>query len=224
MTYKQAMGELKKRGSAQAVKIYRRHGAKGDMYGVSFADLGAMKKKIKIDHSLALELWKSGNVDARTLATMIADPDRFTGGELDSWVGQVDYYLLADLLAGLVASTALAESRMTKWMKSKKEFVRQCGYAVLASSLKNNSGISNADCETILATIEREIHSSPNRARHSMNGAISAIGIFRPELADIAIETAVRIGKVEVDHGQTSCKTPEAAAYIRKALSRKKTA
>jgi hypothetical protein len=31
-----------------------------------------------------------------------------------------------------------------------------------------------------------------------------------------------RIGKVHVDHGETSCKTPEAVAYIEKMWARKK--
>jgi len=34
---------------------------------------------------------------------------------------------------------------------------------------------------------------------------------------------ARRIGKVEVDHGDTSCKTPDAEPYILKASARKKT-
>lgn len=33
---------------------------------------------------------------------------------------------------------------------------------------------------------------------------------------------AARIGKVEVDHGETGCKTPDAAVYIRKTLERRK--
>jgi len=33
---------------------------------------------------------------------------------------------------------------------------------------------------------------------------------------------AAAIGKVEVDHGETSCKTPDAVPYIEKALARKK--
>ncbi len=37
-----------------------------------------------------------------------------------------------------------------------------------------------------------------------------------------AIEAAKRIGKVEVDHGETNCKTPDAAPYIEKAAKRKR--
>jgi 3-methyladenine DNA glycosylase AlkD len=216
------MSELKKVGTAQNVKTYRRHGARGDLFGVSFAELGRLKKKIKVDHGLAVELWKSGNVDARTLATMIADPAKITAAQADSWVTEVDYYLIGDVFAGLMAKTGHAAARIGKWTKSKKEFVRQCGYNTLASALKEGVEISDVDCKSYLKAIEEEIHGSANRARYAMNNAVIAIGVFRPALSEAAIATARKIGRVEVDHGETSCTTPDAAAYIEKSLSRKK--
>lgn len=226
MNYTETMAELKKAGTTQNVKIYRRHGAVGDMFGVSFANLGKLKKKIKVDHDLALKLWDSGNMDARVLAVMVAEPDKLSSSTADSWVKELDYYIIADLFAGLVARTGFAENKMNKWMKSKKEFVRQCGYSILASALKNGNVISDAQCEKILSVVEKEIHASPNRARYSMNTSLIAIGVYKPNLTKKATDTAGRIGKVEVDHGDTSCKTPDAAAYIKKTLQhykRKKT-
>ena len=51
MNYTETMAELKKTGTAQNIKIYKRHGAVGNMFGVSFANLGKLKKKIKVDTS-----------------------------------------------------------------------------------------------------------------------------------------------------------------------------
>jgi hypothetical protein len=81
--------------------------------------------------------------------------------------------------------------------------------------------VSDADAEKVLATIEKEIHRSPNWARYAMNAALIGIGIYKPALRSKAIEAARRIGKVEVDHGETYCKTPDAAPYIEKAARRK---
>ena len=55
-----------------------------------------------------------------------------------------------------------------------------------------------------------------------MNGELISIGAFKPALRKRAIEAAKRIGKVEVDHGETSCKTPDEAPYIEKASKRKR--
>jgi hypothetical protein len=37
-----------------------------------------------------------------------------------------------------------------------------------------------------------------------------------------ALRVATKIGKVKVDHGETSCRTPDAAAYIRKTSQRRR--
>jgi 3-methyladenine DNA glycosylase AlkD len=222
MSYKEIMAELKAMGTAQNVKIYRRHGAVGELYGVSFANLGSLKKKIKVDHALAEQLWKSGNHDARTLATMIADPARFTVAAANTWVKELNSHVLADLLAGLLAKSPAAKSRLAQWTKAPDEIVRQFGYALLAAMLRDNADLSDSECAGFMATIEKEIHGSPNWARHSMNMALAAIGIYKPALRVKALETAARIGKVEVDHGETSCKTPDAADYIKKAAAHAK--
>ena len=101
------------------------------------------------------------------------------------------------------------------------ESLREMGYGILGARLKNApDSVSDADTEKVLVTIEREIHRSPNWARRAMNNALIAIGVYKPALRTKAIETASRIGPVTVDHGETSCKTPDAAAYIEKASKR----
>lgn len=222
MNLKQTMATLKKLGTAQSVKIYKRHGAGDNLFGVSFADLNVLKKKIKIDHDLAAQLWKTGNTDAQSLATMIADPEEFTPSSADAWLRDISCYYLGGLFAGLIARSKIATSRVRKWTKSKKETVRQAGYDLICVLLRNDAdALPDDECRSFLATIRKEIHGSPNRARHAMNMALTAVGIYKPSLRAEAIAAARQIGKVEVDHGQTSCKTPDAEAYINKAAARK---
>jgi 3-methyladenine DNA glycosylase AlkD len=208
-------------GTAQNVKVYKRHGAGENLFGVSFANLNKLKRQIKVDHELATELWKTGNTDAMSLATMIADPTEITSASADDWLKSVSYGLVADLLAGVVAKSKHGLSKFKKWSKSKKEYTRQCGYGVLASMLRDDeSQVSDELCIETLTRIETEIHTSPNCARQVMNGALISIGIYKPQLQAKAIAACRRIGKVIVDHGETSCKTPDAEAYIRKAAAR----
>lgn len=54
MSLAEAMSALEKAGSEQTRKTYARHGASGAMFGVSFADLKLLMKKIKVDQELAL--------------------------------------------------------------------------------------------------------------------------------------------------------------------------
>ena len=73
----------------------------------------------------------------------------------------------------------------------------------------------------LLTVIESGIRSRPNRVRDAMNNVLIAIGIRNPALEALALEAASRIGKVEVDHGQTGCKTPDASSYIRRTVARR---
>jgi 3-methyladenine DNA glycosylase AlkD len=218
----EVMTTLKKLGTPQGVKIYKRHGAGDNVYGVSFADLGKLQKKIKVDHALALTLFESGNMDACSLAIMIADPQKMTSAVADQWCGQMRS-CLGGMFAGLIAKSPLAEAKLKAWLKSKNPAIRETGHMLFGQLLKSGSSlISDADCEKSIAAIEKSIHSAPNDEKHAMNMGLIAIGIYRPKLRTKAIAAARRIGKVEVDHGETSCKTPDAESYILKAAARGK--
>lgn len=216
MTYDQAMKSLAKAGTAQNRKVYARHGCKDPMFGVSFAYLGKLTKQIKTDHVLAEQLWKSGNHDARILAMMIADPSRVTVRQARSWAKDLNCYALADYLGKLVGRSAVADEMMTTWTADPSEFVATAGWVVVALSAMNGSEKSDEFFKAQLDRIERSIQGSKNWVKYAMNGALIAIGGSRPKLTARAIAAAKRIGPVEVDHGETGCKTPAAIAYIEK--------
>jgi 3-methyladenine DNA glycosylase AlkD len=213
------LAKLKKLGKKKTAEIYRRHGASGDVWGVSFADLGALKKQIKVDHNIAQSLWKSGVLDAQTLALMVADPAVLTPAEADEWLAQARADVLLGYLAQLIARTSFARDKLRTWTLSEDEFPRTSGYTLLAVLLADDQ-ITDEEARQYLNTIESTIRDSANRARYAMNNALIAIGSHKAALKKEAIAAAGRIGKVEVDHGKTSCKTPDAAAYIRKATAK----
>lgn len=222
MNVREVLTTLKKAGKPQTVAIYKRHGSGDNVYGTLTSEIGKLQKKIKVDHVLALELWKTGNAEARALALQIADPEKVTRANADRWLEDGPVHFVGCYLTDLLAKTPIADTTMRAWMKSPEEFTREMGYGVVGARLRDDpDSISDADAEKVLATIEKEIHRSPNWARYAMNSTLISIGIFKPALRKKAIEAARRIGKVTVDHGETSCKTPNAVPYIEKATKRK---
>lgn len=219
MNLRQVCAELKKRGTAQNRKIYGRHGVREPMYGVSFAHLKDLTKKIKVDHPLALGLWESGNHDARVLATMVADPEGFRAVQLETWVRELDNYVLADAFSSLVARTPFARSKADKWSKSRREFIGATGYNLVTFLAMRDEELPDDYFEGYLERIEGQIHQRANRMRHAMNQTVIAIGVRNAALRKRALAAAEVIGKVEVDHGETSCKTPDAAGYIAKTVA-----
>lgn len=222
MNKNEVMKQLKAMGTAQNRKIYARHGVTGEMFGVSYANLGKLKKQIKVDHELGEQLWDTGNHDARVLAGMIMDPSRIKASTLDRWAKGMEDPVLATTFADVTSAHPTAVKRMEKWTKSRSEPVGTAGWSVLARLAQDDNDLSDAYLEDYLKTIEEKIHSSKNRVRYAMNSALIAIGIRNAKLEKKATAAAKRIGKVEVDHGETSCKTPEAVSYIRKGREHRK--
>src|SRR5689334_9155363 len=121
MDAKTLLKQLADLGSEQTRKTYRRHGVTGEVYGVSYAALGKLTKQIKIDHQLALQLWESGNHDARVLAMMIGDPQQTDAKQLETWVKDVVNNALVDAFSGLASKAPAGLRKMEKWSKSTDE-------------------------------------------------------------------------------------------------------
>ena len=221
MNLQEALQQLEQLGTAQNRKIYRRHGVGESLFGVSYANQNKLAKAIKSDHVLARALWDTGNHDARILATKVVDPAQADAFLLDAWVLGLDNYVVTDAFSGFAGQTALAYEKAEEWRQSGEEWVGRAGWLLVAHLAMQQPDLADSYFSDCLASIEGEIHTRKNRVRDAMNSALIAIGIRNPALEEPALAAAARIGKVEVDHGQTGCKTPDAADYVRRTLTRR---
>lgn len=215
MTSDQVLAELKAFGTDQTRRTFLRHGVAEPVLGVKYGDLDKVRRRIRTDHELARELWASGIHEARVLATMIADV-RAASDDIDRWAEDAPDYVIADAVAALAAKASGSFDRAADWLEHNRENVRRAGWTLIAriaSSIEEDLALE------LLRRIEADIHASPNRLKQAMNTALIAIGATGGVLTDAALGTAGRIGRVEVDHGDTACKTPDAATYIRKTLA-----
>lgn len=219
----ETLAQLEELGTPQNRKVYPRHGVKGPLFGVSYANLRSLAKRLAPDPRLAFELWSSGNHDARVLATMVDDPSRISERTLRERLADVDDYVLADALASLIGRSALRDKLAGDWTADPEdEWTGTVGWSLVAAqALDAERCPSDEYFMERLSYIERHIANAANRVRHSMNGALIAIGCRSREMRKAAEGVSSRIGKVEVDHGETSCKTPEAIPYLARVWRRK---
>ena len=223
MEYNELMETLEQLGTEQNRKIFKRHGASEPLFGVSYANFKALKKKIKVNQDLAIKLWESGNTDARILASMIADPKAFDEKTLEAWLKEITYSgLLDEFVYDIVAKTEYAHKKQQEWIQSKDEWIGRAGWCLVTAFAMDDKIGDEAYFEEMLKLIELEIQSSANRKKEGMHYTLLAIGIRSEYLEKKAIEAANRIGDIVIDHGETSCKTPDTIAYIKRGRSRKK--
>ena len=215
---REVLRQLEALGSEQTRKTWQRHGVTGPMFGVKYGDLEKLRKQLGRDHALALALWKSGNHDARVLATMIADPAACDAAALRAWQADATSPGLIEAFATHVASRSPAWPEVLEpWLSAPAELPRRAGWSLVSHLAKDHPDLEDSFFAALIPRIERELHKAPDRAREAMNWALIAIGARTDALAARATAAAERLGPVTIDHGDTSCKTPDAALYIAKA-------
>lgn len=220
MSLAEVMLALEKAGSEQIRKAYLRQGAAAPLFGVAFGTLATLMKRIGVDQELALELWDTGNYDARNLAAKICDPAKMTSRRLDQWARTYPPARFSGAYVGIVAGESPhAGKKASQWLASTNAGERRAGWALLGNLASRSTTIADAWFEKRLAEIERTIHAVPNAERHFMNMALVEIGGRSAGLKKSALGAAKRIGKVESADDHASCRTPDAARTIEKAWS-----
>jgi 3-methyladenine DNA glycosylase AlkD len=186
------------------------------MFGVSFATLKTLYKRIGVDHELALALWDTGNFDARNLAFKVVDPARMSAAHLDRWARAPIARMCGSYVAHVAVEGPHGRSRADAWLSARDEATRCAGWSLVGAMAMRDEDTSDAWFAQRLAEIEKSIQASPNAQREAMLHALIAIGCRSLALRKSVTAAAKRIGKVEIDHGDTSCKTPEAVPTLEK--------
>jgi hypothetical protein len=119
-------------------------------------------------------------------------------------------------VAALAAEGPHAAAKASQWLASADEIVRRTGWGLVGQMASRDEATPDSWFAEHLVRIERTIRRAPNFERYAMNSSLIAIGGRSPALRKAALAAARRIGTVEVDHGDTACKTPEAVPTIEK--------
>ncbi len=218
-TVDEIVAELKSLGSESIKKVLAKHGIPEPFFGAKIEHLKKIQKRVKQDHALALDLYDTGIYDARYLAGLIADPAKFTKAQLQKWAKAANCYSLSEYTVAWVASESrFGPDLAREWIASPREDLASSGWSTFASlvSIKPDEELDLAEIEKLLTRVQQDVHSAKNRVRYTMNGFVIAVGCYVTPLVAKAKSIGKSIGNVEVDMGGTSCKVPDALAYIAK--------
>ena len=196
MNVKEVLKELEGFGNESTKKVLMKHGAKEPFFGVKVADLKKIVKKIKGDQELALELYETGNSDAMYLAGLVADGSLITKAKLNQWAKSAYWYYLSEYtVAWVVSESENGWDLGLRWIDSKKENIASSGWSSLANIVmtRSNEELDMKALGELLKRIEKDIHSSQNRVRYTMNGFVIAVASYVKPLSKNAIKTAKKI-------------------------------
>src|SRR5687768_1993583 len=138
VTLEEAMKQLKSLGNAGVRAQNAKSGPLGsgagdNQFGVSRGDVRKLANKIKTNHELALALWKTGNIDAQFLATLLIKVDLLSAGDLERLVKSVTWVWVADWLHSYVTKVHEGkEALRQKWMTSTDRWTARAGWQLTA--------------------------------------------------------------------------------------------
>jgi len=221
-TAQSILAEIKPLGSDGYKRVLFNHGITEPCFGVKIEELKKIQKRIKMDYRLALDLFDTGNYDARYLAGLIADDAKMTKKDLQHWVKTACPTTARWTVATVAAGNPHGYELALEWIESDKDMVSAAGWGTLSGivSTKPDEELDLAKLKQLLQRVERTIHKAPDDTRYQMNGFVISVGSYVKSLTELAKQTGEKIGEVTVDMGNTACKVPFAPDYIRKVEKR----
>jgi 3-methyladenine DNA glycosylase AlkD len=165
-----------------------------DAHGIPTPVLRKVAKRIGTNHALALQIWKSGNHEARHLAAMIADPEQVTPELIERWARDFDSW---DIVDGTCwhpfGETPFAWRKAIEWTRRDPQYVKRAGFALMAFLAIHDKDASDAKFERLLTHIRREAGDARNFVKKAVNWALRNIGKRNLRLNRAAIRTARQI-------------------------------
>jgi 3-methyladenine DNA glycosylase AlkD len=219
MTLDQALAELKVLSNEKMLQMNKKNGAHDNQFGVKLGDIRTVANKIKSNHTLGLELWATGNIDARLLATLIMVPKSLSTTEIDSMVRSIDFTYESEWLYSYVIKLHPEKEELRKkWMASTHPMSLRLGWSLTSGKIaREPEGI---DINALLNRIETEMPIVDPLVQWTMNAALAQIGICHPEYRKRALDLGEKMGIYRDYPVSKGCTSPFAPIWINEMVKR----
>ncbi len=194
-------------------------GAGDNQFGVSRGDVRKLANKIKTNHELALSLWKTGNIDAQFLATLLINVKLLSADDMERIVKSTSWIWVADWLYSYVLKEhADKETLRNKWMISNDRWTARAGWQLTAGRVvKSPEGLN---LEALLDRIEKELGTAVLEVRWTMNMCLAEIGIHFPKHRKRALAIGEKLGIYRDYPCSKGCTSPFAPIWINEMVRR----
>jgi 3-methyladenine DNA glycosylase AlkD len=218
-TLKDALAQLESLGNEKVRAQNRRNGAGDNQFGVMLGDIRKLAAKIKTNRALALELWDTGNVDARLLAIRLLKPKDLSRDEVDQMVRSANLAQVADWLnAYVVKNHPDKEALRLGWMEDDDPWAARAGWNLSSERIARNP--DGLDLPALLARIESEMGDAPPAVQWTMNYCLAGIGIHSSKHRERAIAIGEKLGVYRDYPVSKGCTSPFAPIWINEMVRR----
>ena len=201
MKLDEVMKEIESHYDSTSIEGMKRGGINPDKtFGVKIPVLRKMAKKIKKNHTLALELWELGYRETMILASMIDDPLEVTESQMEKWVSSpyFSYWEIVDQTCmNLFYLTNSAVTKVGEWSTREEEFVKRAAFALIAVLAWKDKNAEDSSFINFFPIIKRESIDERHNVKKAINWALRQIGKRNKSLNSKAIKIADEILKID---------------------------
>ncbi|QQS48491.1 MAG: DNA alkylation repair protein [Acidobacteriota bacterium] len=219
MTLKETLARLEALGNEKMRAHNRKNGAGDNQFGVRMGDIRKLAAKIKTNQQLAIELWDTGNIDARFLAILLIKPDNLSRDEVDRMVRSANFSHVADWLNSyIVRKHPDKEALRQVWMEDADPWAARAGWSLTSERIgKSPEGL---DLAGLLDRIESEMGTAAPEVQWTMNFCLAGIGIHFPSHRKRAIAIGETLGIYRDYPVSKGCTSPFAPIWINEMVRR----
>jgi len=183
-------------------------------FGMGLTTIKQLAKGKSKNNELARELWNSEYLEAKHLACLLSDSNKYEREELQTMALNAGHWMLTHSFLQNVMSKAKNQVSISdEWRISDNDQLRSCGFGMLYYMVKDKK-IADDYFAAIIPEIESKLQGESNFVKDQMNNALFAIGKRSSSLHRASLEAAKQIGKVEVDYGDNSCEALDVVKHL----------
>ncbi len=162
-------------------------------YGVTIPELKELAKPYIGDHKLALELFREDIRECKILASLIADPAKLNGEDIDEWASEfTNPEIVEQVCTNLLWKSEYALSRSIEWCLSDDELLRKAGLLIIGRKA-SDTGIKDSILEPYIGIIENMADDITDTTQSAARFVLREIAKHSPNLAKRVGEAAARI-------------------------------
>lgn len=162
-------------------------------YGVIIPELKDISKPYKGDHELALRLFQEDIRECKIIASMIDDPEKVTGDQIDEWSNDfINTEIVDQVCSNLFWKSPYALSRSIEWCIQGDPLYQKAGLIIIGRRA-SDSLLNDAIFEPYPGIIENMAETDEELIRNTALFALREIAKRGPKLEEKVISSAERM-------------------------------
>ncbi len=176
----------------------KRYGIESELiFGVQNKQIDVIRRIIKKDHALALELWQTGYHELRHLASLIADPKIIDEETIYAWAHDFDNWAICDSVCSkLFQKTDFVYQKIDQWVLSDQLYVKRAAFTLIAAIAVHHKKLPDSFFNQYFQLIIENANDERNYIKKAVNWALRQIGKRNKNLASEAVKVCYILREV----------------------------